>query len=213
MAAFPQRIQNFNGFSLRLAGGQNKPGVRPPAVITNRVNGHGAATTDSVRNCCGRLRSPRSRGAEQEWSGPPGPGQGRDGPRVSMRSYHDGRTGGPSSGRVLAAVAVHTPNKPNFVMLRVGTAGPGNRRRMRSRYGGNGGRGERSSTPLLISGHMTMNFVLGQNQEQTGTDKTERRAATPGAGEAEGEDDREAEARRWRPAEGSHRAPRSEWGG
>ena len=47
-----------------------------PKTEDSRQNG----STDSVDHCFKRLRSQRTRGAEQRQSGPPEPGQGRDGP-------------------------------------------------------------------------------------------------------------------------------------
>ena len=187
------RIQSLNGFKLELPGGQNRSRARGLATGRRRMARRGTATTDSVDHCFKRLRSQRTRGAEQRRSGPLEPGQRRDGSGTGMRSYHGGRTGGPSSGRVLAAVAVHERGRPTFVMLRVGTAGPARRRRMRGHGGanrGHGGESRKSSTPVMISCYPTRRRRLLLRQDQTGigrTDMMERQAA---AGGIEVEDDR-----------------------
>ena len=56
-----------------------------------------------------------------------------------MRSQPGGRTGGPSSGRVLAPVQGYAMNVPTFVMVSAFTVTLSSRRRMRVRRDGNGG--------------------------------------------------------------------------
>ena len=110
-----------------------------------------------------------------------------------MRSRHGGRTGGPSSGRVLAAVAVHERGRPTFVMLRVGTAGPAHQRRMRDQGGanrGHGGESLKSSTPVMISCYPTRRRRLLLRQDQTGIGRTDRMEREAAAGETEVEDDK-----------------------
>ena len=190
------RIQSLNGFKLELPGGQNRSRARGLATGRRRMARRGTATTDSVDHCFKRLRSQRTRGAEQRRSGPLEPGQRRDGSGTGMRSYHGGRTGGPSSGRVLAAVAVRERGRPTFVMLRVGTAGPARRRRMRGHGGANRGHGgespknSTSSTPVMISCHPTRRRRLLLRQDQTGIGRTDRMEREAAAGETEVEDDR-----------------------
>ena len=187
------RIQSLNGFRPELPGGQNRSRARGPATGRRRMVRRGTATTDSVDHCFKRLRSQRTRGAEQRRSGPLEPGQRRDGSGTGMRSYHGGRTGGPSSGRVLAAVAVHERGRPTFVMLRVGTAGPARQRRMRGQGGanrGHGGESRKSSTPVMISCYPTRRRRLLLRQDQTGIGRTDRMEREAAAGETEVEDDK-----------------------
>ena len=113
-----------------------------------------------------------------------------------MRSQHGERTGGLSSGRVLAPVVDRTLYKLTFVMLLAATVNLASNRRMRTRRGGNGGRGVVSSGLCLASGQRQAKFVETPEQEQTGIGRMERAAAATEEGAVEGEDDHEAELER-----------------
>lgn len=195
MAAFSTDSPKLNGFRDGLTGRQNRQGVRLPAVAASRVAGHVTATTDSVNHCFQRIHRLLDRSAEQERSGPLGPGRRRDGPEAGMRSQHGGRTRSPSSGRVLAPVATRARSKLTFVTVSAAAVLPASRQRLRSRLGGNGEDRGASSGPRLTSGQNSANFVRVLRQDQTGIsrmDKMERTAAAIRKGAAEGEDDHEA---------------------
>ena len=149
MAAVALRIQKLNGFSDPATGGQNRRGARHPAVTMGHVVDHVTTPTNSVRLCSQRIRQrihgPMNRSAEQGQSEQREHGRRRDGTAAGMRSQHGGRTGGLSSGRVLAPGRRRTMDGPTFVMVSVFTVNPASR-------SGNGGA---SSGPRLLSGQAT----------------------------------------------------------